>query len=88
MNDVHTNSCCFIELVCGTLRSTILLVVAEVLAQLPASRARLQMVGLTAGFSSVVGDQEYLRTVYGLSAEAIATAVRSRLRSGPSQLLA
>lgn len=50
--------------------------VAEVLAQLPGPKADLRIIGLEAGFSSIVGDQEYLRRTYGLSAEAIAAKVR------------
>jgi transketolase len=50
--------------------------VAEVLAQLPGPKAGLKIIGLEAGFSSVVGDQEYLRGIYGLSAEAIVRTVK------------
>jgi len=52
--------------------------VAEVVAQLPLSKAVLRMVGLRAGFSSVVGDQEYLRAQYGIDSDAIVrTAVEA-----------
>lgn len=52
--------------------------VAEVMAQLPSPRAILRLVGLRAGFSSVVGDQEYLRTRYEINADAIVeTAVKT-----------
>lgn len=48
--------------------------VAEVMAGVSVPRARLVRVGLADQFSSIVGDQEYLRRVYGMSPEAIATA--------------
>lgn len=50
--------------------------VSEILAQMPQPRARLQMVGLPGCFSSVVGDQEYLRKVYGMSVEGIVEKVK------------
>lgn len=50
--------------------------VSEILAQMSQPRARLQMVGLPGCFSSVVGDQEYLREVYGMSVEGIVKKVR------------
>ena len=50
--------------------------VSEILAQMPQPRARLQMVGLPGCFSSIVGDQEYLRKVYGMSVEAIVEKVK------------
>ena len=50
--------------------------VAEVLAELPAPRARLVRVGLADRYSSIVGTQTYLRDVYGMSARAIAERVR------------
>ena len=50
--------------------------VSEILAQMPQPRARLQMVGLPGCFSSIVGDQEYLRKVYGMSVEGIVEKVR------------
>jgi transketolase len=53
--------------------------VAEILSDLPGARARLRRVGLANGFSSVVGDQEYLRATYGMSPEGIADAVRAGL---------
>lgn len=48
--------------------------VAEALSQMEQPRARLKMLGLRSGFSSVVGDQNYLREVYGLSAKQIENA--------------
>lgn len=54
--------------------------VAEVLADLGAMRARLLRIGLNAGFSSVVGSQEYLRKVYGLDADSIAFSVLKFMR--------
>lgn len=53
--------------------------VAEILAELPSPRAPLVRVGLTEGFSCEVGDQEYLREVYGLSPEAIAKRIRNAM---------
>ncbi len=55
--------------------------VAETIAQLPSAKAALKIIGLEAGFSSVVGDQEYLRGVYGLSAEEIAQTIRQTWES-------
>jgi len=56
--------------------------VAEVLAELPMPRASLLRIGLQAGFSCEVGDQEYLRQVYGLSPEAIAERVKIAVDRG------
>lgn len=53
--------------------------VAEVLAELPGPKAPLLRLGLRAGFSCEVGDQEYLRKTYGLSPEAISQSVRETL---------
>jgi transketolase len=50
--------------------------VAELLAEMPHPKARLKRLGLPSAFPPVVGDQEYLRHLYGLSAEAIADAVQ------------
>ncbi len=50
--------------------------VSEILAEMPHPRARLKRIGLPSVFPPVVGDQEYLRHLYGLSAEAIADAVQ------------
>lgn len=50
--------------------------VAEVCAEV-GGRAVLRRVGLREGFSSVVGDQAYLRKVYGMSREAILEAIAS-----------
>lgn len=52
---------------------------AEVLAELPDFKSQLVRIGLREGFSSEVGDQEYLREIYGLSAEAIARRVEDAL---------
>jgi len=49
--------------------------VAEVLAEQLGSKAPLIRIGLREGFSCEVGDQEYLRKIYGLSPEAIAQRV-------------
>jgi len=44
-------------------------------------------IGLRAGFSSIVGDQTYLRRRYGLDAEAIAAAVRDLLEGESNSTL-
>ncbi|MEZ5943070.1 MAG: transketolase C-terminal domain-containing protein [Planctomycetaceae bacterium] len=53
--------------------------VAEALLEQGARPGFFHRVGLRAGFSSTVGSQEYLRSVYELDAEAIADAVRQRV---------
>lgn len=53
--------------------------VSGVLAQLPQPRAILKMVGLEDCFSCIVGDQDYLRDVYGLSTHLIIKAVQEAL---------
>lgn len=55
--------------------------VAEVTAQLSGRKANMEMIGLRDCFSSVVGDQEYLRSVYGLTADDVVARVESRLLS-------
>ncbi len=49
--------------------------VSEVLAELSGKKTRLKRLGLGSGFSSIVGDQEYLRNIYGLSVHKIVEAV-------------
>ncbi len=56
--------------------------VADVLAQLPSPRAQLKIIGLQDCFSSVVGDQEYLRGIYGLSVDAIVHSIEEFIRDG------
>lgn len=53
--------------------------VAEILAQLPGPRARLKMIGLRDCFSEIVGDQEYLRSIYGMSADSIVRLVENSI---------
>jgi len=53
--------------------------VAEIIAQISGPNANLEIIGLRDCFSSVVGDQEYLRSVYGLTANDIVSRVCSRL---------
>lgn len=53
--------------------------VAVGLAQSSAKRARLLQIGLNDCFSSVVGDQEYLRGIYGLSVGAILQRIQESL---------
>jgi transketolase len=54
--------------------------VAEILAQMPQPKARLKMIGLQDCFSSIVGDQDYLRRMYGLDVDSIVKAVNDILR--------
>lgn len=53
--------------------------VAEVLSELPGPKPPLLRIGLRDGFSCEVGDQEYLRQIYGLSPEGIAQRVYEAL---------
>jgi len=53
--------------------------VAEIVARMPNPKARLEIVGLDDCFSSIVGDQEYLRSVYGLTADAVVAKVQALL---------
>ena len=53
--------------------------VAEIVAQMPGPKADLEVIGLRDCFSSVVGDQEYLRSVYGLTADDVVSRVGARL---------
>jgi len=55
--------------------------VAETLSQIEKPRAQLKIVGLRDGFSSIVGDQAYLREAYGLSAPKIEAAIWESYRS-------
>ena len=56
--------------------------VAEVLAELPGPKPPLLRIGLRDGFSSEVGDQEYLRQIYGLSPDAIVRRVKEAFSPG------
>lgn len=56
--------------------------VGECLMDAGVAPKRFLRIGVTAGFSSVVGSQEYLRATYGLDSEAIAGKVL-RLLNGP-----
>ncbi len=55
--------------------------VAESLLERDAVPGFFHRIGLRGGFSSVVGSQEYLRSVYGMDAASIAAAVRHRIGS-------
>jgi transketolase len=55
--------------------------VAESLSQMEQPRAQLKLVGLRNGFSSIVGDQAYLREAYGLSVQDIESAAWESYRS-------
>lgn len=57
--------------------------VAETLLEEGAIPQRFTRVGLRAGFSSIVGSQQYLRTRYGLDAAAIETAAVNLLKKRP-----
>jgi transketolase len=50
--------------------------VAEILAGLPSPRCSLLRIGLQDCFSCEVGDQDYLRNLYGLSPQAIADRIQ------------
>lgn len=53
--------------------------VAEIVAQMSGAKSDLEMIGLRDCFSSVVGDQEYLRSVYGLTADDVVSRVKARM---------
>ena len=53
--------------------------VAEILAEMHGERAPLLRVGLDGDFCCEVGDQEYLRGLYGLDPEAIADRVKQAI---------
>jgi transketolase len=55
--------------------------VAETLLSRKAYPAKFLRIGLEAGFSSIVGSQQYLRQCYRLDAESIATRIRSLLKN-------
>ena len=55
--------------------------VAEVMAELGCD-TRLVRIGLEDIYSSVVGSQEYLRSVYGMDAAAITKRVTTELQNG------
>ena len=50
--------------------------VAEVLAESDGAKVTFKRVGLPSAFSAQVGDQEYLRTVYGLSEDGILKSLK------------
>jgi len=55
--------------------------VAEILAELDSPRARQIRIGIQDVYSSIVGDQPYLRNYYGISSSAIINKVNSALVS-------
>ncbi|MBU4533753.1 MAG: transketolase [Firmicutes bacterium] len=55
--------------------------VAEVMAEMPRRRAVLKMIGLQDRFSCEVGDQEYLRSAYGLSVASIVETTEEAVKS-------
>ncbi|MCK9275943.1 MAG: hypothetical protein M0P57_12725 [Syntrophales bacterium] len=56
--------------------------VAEVLAELKGKKPPLIRIGLGDTFSCEVGDQEHMRTVYGLSPDAIAERIYNEVMNG------
>ena len=54
--------------------------VAEILAEIPGVKARLVRIGLDGDFCCEVGDQTYLRGLYGLDPAAIAERIEKALR--------
>ena len=53
--------------------------VAEVMAELSGEKASLMRVGINDSYSETVGNQAYLRDVYGISAQKIASRIIERL---------
>ena len=54
--------------------------VAEVLAEQPGNKARLLRIGMENAYCSVVGTQEHLRKIYGMSGEQIARRIKEELK--------
>ena len=59
--------------------------VAEVMAEANIPGVRLRRLGVPSAFGKVVGDQQYLRTLYGLDADSVAARVLPELgtKRGP-----
>jgi len=57
---------------------------AELCLEAGVTPRRFQRLGLRAGFSAVVGSQDYLRSIYGIDAPSIAQAAREMLRRPPA----
>jgi transketolase len=55
--------------------------VAEALLEAGGTPGFFARVGLRSGFSSIVGSQQYLRSVYGIDAESIVGAVARGVRT-------
>ncbi len=53
--------------------------VAEVLAQMKEKKASLLRIGISDEYCSMVGDQKYLRSLYGMNGSAIAEKIEERL---------
>jgi transketolase len=62
--------------------------VAETLLELGSIPRRFLRIGLRAGFSSVVGSQQYLRKIYGLDADSIVQSVFECLAGVPNDNVA
>ena len=58
-------------------------IVAEEIASLQGSRSRLMRVGLHDEFTSIVGDQHYLRDYYGMSARKILSSIKKTIQEEP-----
>ncbi|MCO6431180.1 MAG: transketolase [Deltaproteobacteria bacterium] len=54
-------------------------IIAEILLEQGRAPSLFYRFGIRGGFTSIVGDQKYLRSEYGLDAESIATEIRMRL---------
>jgi transketolase len=54
--------------------------VSEILAEMDSKRAMLKRIGLNDTFTSIVGDQEYLRDCYGLSATKMTSTIIDALK--------
>jgi transketolase len=75
--DATKDSCAVVSVeehtVCGGLGS----IIAETFMDSGVLPDRFLRIGLEAGFSSIVGSQEYLRKIYGLDSNSIASKIRN-----------
>lgn len=55
--------------------------VAEVIAAMDGPRAKVTAIGMMDEYSSIVGDQQYLRTQYGMDSESIVARIWEKIRS-------
>jgi transketolase len=56
-------------------------VVAEVTSQMVGRKSVLKMLGINDSFPSMVGDQAYLRDIYGLSVEGIVNSIQEMVKN-------